>query len=186
LGNNYGPLSIGAKIKMRKISWVLVLAALIIVLGMAASALGATQQPQQQARPFDRTTLPQQLIDLFKSGLPFKQFVSETIKNPESAQLIKLDLGNANILCGGLGPDVRTNKVVCNQAISFMNQTCTVDPSISRNCEHFYIKEYLHAGNLDETQQSKFSYMFLARSAAANNPGSSIEGLLELTRQFKE
>jgi len=186
LGNHYGPLSIGAKIKMTKISWVLALAALIIILGMAASALGATQQQQQQAKPFDRTTLPQQVIELFKSGLPFKQYISETIKNPASAQLIKLDLGNANILCGGQGPDVRTNKVVCNNAISFMNQTCTVDPSISRNCEHFYIKEYLHAGNLDETQQSKFSYVFLARSAAANNPGSSIEGLLELTRQLKE
>lgn len=185
MGNHYGPLSIGAKIKMTKILWVLVLAALIVILGMAASALGATQQPQQQAKPFDRTTLPQQVIELFKSGLPFKQYISETIKNPASAQLIKLDLGNANILCGGQGPDVRTNKVVCNTAISFMNQTCTVDPTISRNCDQAYIQEYLHGQHLNQTQQSKFSYVFLANSAAANHPGSPIEELLALTRGIK-
>ena len=126
---------------------------------MLATALGAIQ-----SKPFDSANVPQEVIDTYKSGLPFKQYVSLTIKNPVSAQLIKQELGSANIECGGLGPDVRTNKVVCDEAISFMNQTCSVDPSISRNCEQVYIPEYLHAQNLNEPQQSKLSYVFLARS----------------------
>ena len=91
-------------------------------------------------------------------------------------------MGNANIQCGGEGADVRTNKVVCNPAISFMNQTCIVAPAISRNCEQTYIREYLHAQNLNETQQSKLSYVLLARGAAMNHPGSPIKELLTLTR----
>src|SRR5262249_3084856 len=114
-----------------------------------------------------------------------KQYISETIKHPASAQLIKLELGNANIQCGGQGPDVRTNKVICYPAISFMNQTCTVDSTISRNCEHSYIAEYLHSQKLNETQQSKFSYVFLAKSAAGTHPGSPVEELLALTRGIK-
>jgi len=67
-----------------------------------------------------------------------------------------------------------------------MNQTCIVDRAISRNCEQTYIKEYLHAQNLNETQQSKFSYIFLASSAAMNNSGSHIDDeLLTLTRTIK-
>ena len=176
-----GILSIGVEIIMRKTSGTLIMAAVFFVLGMTASAFGAAQQ----TKPFDGTTLPQQLVDVYKSGLPFKQYISETIKNSASLELIKLDLGNANTQCGGEGADVRTNKVVCNPAISFMNQTCTVDPNISRNCEQTYVKGYLQAQNLDETQQSKFSYIFLANSADMNHPGSPIEELLTLTRGIK-
>ena len=86
----------------------LVIAATIFVLGLAATALGVIQ-----SKPFDSTTVPQEVIDAYKSGLPFKQYVSLT--NPASAQLIKQELGNANIECGGQGANVRTNKVVCNQ-----------------------------------------------------------------------
>jgi hypothetical protein len=133
-----------------------VIVATIFVLGLPATALGAIQ-----SKPF----VPQEVIDAYKSGLPFKQYVSLTIKNPAGAQLIKQELGNANIECGGQGTDVRTNKVVCNQMVSFMNQTCIVDPNISRNCEQIYISEYLHAQNLTETQQSKLAYIILARAA---------------------
>jgi len=165
-----GILSIRAEILMWKTSGSLILVTVFFVLGLTTSALGAAQQ----AKPFDGTTLPQQIVDVYKSGLPFKQYISDTIKNSASLESIKLDLGNANIQCGGEGVDVRTNKVVCNPAISFMNQTCIVDPAISRNCEQTYIKEYLHAQNLNETLQSKFSYIFLANSAAMNHPGSPI------------
>ncbi len=174
-----GILSIRVEIIMRKTSGTLIMAAVFFVLGMTASAFGAAQQ----TKPFDGTTLPQQLVDVYKSGLPFKQYVSLT--NPASAQLIKQELGNANIQCGGEGADIRTNKVVCNPAISFMNQTCTVDPNISRNCEQTYVNGYLQAQNLDETHQSKFSYIFLANSADMNHPGSPIEELLTLTRGIK-
>jgi hypothetical protein len=155
---------------------ILVIAATIFVLGLAATALG-----EIQSKPFDSTTVPQEVIDAYKSGLPFKQYISETVKNPTSAQHIKQELGNANIECGGQGADVRMNEVVCDQAVSFMNQTCIADPSISRNCEQIYIPEYLHAQNLNETKQSELSYVFLASSAGMNHPGTS-EALLELTR----
>ncbi len=89
---------------------ILVIAATIFVLGLAATALGVIQ-----SKPFDSTTVPQEVIDAYKSGLPFKQYVSLTINTPASAQLIKQELGNVNIECGGQGADVRTNKVVCNQ-----------------------------------------------------------------------
>ena len=158
---------------------ILVIAPTIFVLGLAATTLG-----EIQSKPFDSTTVPQEVKDAYKSGLPFKQYISETVKNPTSAQLIKQELGNANIECGGQGEDVRMNEVVCDQAVSFMNQTCIVDPSISRNCEQIYIPEYLHAQNLNETQQSELSYVFLARSAGMNHPGTS-EALLELTRSSK-
>ena len=155
-----GILSIRAEMIMRKTSGSLIMAAVFFVLGMTASALGATQQ----AKSFDRHKLAAQVVDVYKSGLPFKQYISETIKNPPSLELIKLDLGNANTQCGGEGADVRTNKVVCIPAISFMNQTCTVNPNISRTCEQTYVKGYLQTQNLNETQQSKFSYIFLANS----------------------
>lgn len=164
---------------MRKYSASLIMAAAIFITGMAPNVLGAIQQ----VKPFDSTILPQDVINVYKSGLPSKQYISETIKHPASLQIIKLDLGNANIQCGG--EDVRTNKVICYPAISFMNQTCTVDSTISRNCEHSYIAEYLHSQKLNETQQSKFSYIFLAKSAAANHPGSPVEELLALTRGIK-
>ena len=150
--------------------------ATILVLGLAATALGAIQ-----SKPFDSTTTPQEVVDIYKSGLPFKQYISLTIKNPAGAQIAKQELGNANIECGGQGEDVRANKVVCDQAISFMNQTCSVDPSISRNCEQIYIPQYLRAQNLNEPQQSKLSYVYLAKIADMNHPGTS-EALQELTR----
>jgi hypothetical protein len=168
---------VGADVTMKKTLVTVVVAATIFVLGLAATVLVA-----MQTKPFDSTTVPQEIIDAYKSGLPFKQYVSLTIKNPAGSQLIKQELGNANIECGGQGPDVRTNKVVCDRAISFMNQTCSVDPSISRNCEQTYIAEYLHAQNLNEPQQSKLSYVFLATSAAMNHPGTSEAELLKLTR----
>ena len=57
----------------------LVIAATIFVLGMAATALAVIQ-----SKPFDSTTVPQEVIDAYKSGLPFKQYISETVKNPTS------------------------------------------------------------------------------------------------------
>jgi hypothetical protein len=66
-----------------------------------------------------------------------------------------------------------------------MNQTCIIASAISRNCERYYIKEYLHTQNENETQQSKFSYIFLVSGAAMNNPGSHIYELLTLIRAIK-
>jgi hypothetical protein len=163
------------KLTRKKALATLVIAATIFVLGLAGTALGAIQ-----SKPFDSTTVPQEVINTYKSGLPFKQYVSLTIKNPASAQLIKQELGNANIQCGGQGADVRTNKVVCNQMVSFMNQTCVVDPTISRNCEQIYISEYLHAQNLTETQQSKLAYITLARAASMSHPETPSEELIRL------
>jgi hypothetical protein len=154
----------------------LMVAATILILGLAATSLGDIQ-----SKPFDSTTVPQEVIDVYKSGLPFKQYISETVKNPTSAQLIKQELGNANIECGGQGEDIRTNKVICNQRVSFMNQTCIVDPRISRNCEQIYILEYLHAQNLTEAQQSKLAYITLARAASMNHPETPSEELIRLT-----
>lgn len=58
--------------------------AAIFALGLAASAVGETK-----SKPFDISTTPQEMLDLYKSGLPFKQYISLTIKNPASAELIK-------------------------------------------------------------------------------------------------
>ena len=108
-------------ISRKKTLATLVITATILVLGLAATTLGAIQ-----SKPFDSSTTPQEVVDTYKSGLPFKQYISLTIKNPAGAQIAKQELGNANVECGGQGEDVRTNKV-----ISFMNQTCSVDSSIS-------------------------------------------------------
>jgi len=163
-------------ISRKKTLGTLVITATILVLGLAATASGAIQ-----SKPFDSSTTPQEVVDTYKSGFPFKQYISLTIKHPAGAEIIKQEVGRANIECGGQGEDVRTNKVVCDEAISFMNQTCSVDSSISRNCEQIYIPQYLRAQNLNEPQQSKLSYVFLARIADMNHPGTS-EVLQELTR----
>ena len=163
-------------ISRKKTLATLVTTATILVLGLAATTSGTIQ-----SKPFDSTTTPQEVADIYKSGLPFKQYISLTIKNPAGAQIAKQELGNANVECGGQGEDVRTNKVVCDQAVSFMNQTCSVDSSISRNCEQNYIPQYLQAHHLNEPQQSKLSYVYLARIADMNHPGAS-EALQELTR----
>ena len=163
-------------ISRKKTLATLVITATILVLGLAATTLGAIQ-----SKPFDSSTTPQEVVDTYKSGLPFKQYVSLTIKHPAGAEITKQELGSANIECGGEGEDVRTNKVVCDEAISFMNQTCSVDPSISRNCEQNYIPQYLLAQHLNEPQQSKLSYVFLAKIADMNHPGTS-KALQELTR----
>ena len=143
---------------------------------MAATTLGAIQ-----SKPFDSSTTPQEVVDTYKSGLPFKQYVSLTIKHPAGAEITKQELGSANIECGGEVEDVRSNKIVCDEAISFMNQTCSVGPSISRNCEQIYIPKYLTEQKLNESQQSKLSYVFLAKIADMNHPGTS-KALQELTR----
>ena len=163
-------------ISRKKTLATLVITAIILVLGLANTALGSIQ-----SKPFDSSTTPQEVVDTYKSGLPFKQYISLTIKNPAGAQIAKQELGNANVECGGQGQDVRTNKVLCDQAVSFMNQTCSVDSSISRNCEQNYIPQYLQAHHLNEPQQSKLSYVYLARIADMNHPGAS-EALQELTR----
>ena len=104
-----GILSIRVEIIMRKTSGTLIMAAVFFVLGMTASAFGAAQQ----TKPFDGTTLPQQLVDVYKSGLPFKQYISETIKNSASLESMKLDLGNANIQCGGEGVEAVPSQQSC-------------------------------------------------------------------------
>jgi len=149
----------------KKTLTTLAVSATIFVLGLAASAAGETKP-----KPFDSSTIPQEMLDSYKSGLPFKQYISSTIKDPSSAELIKQELGDSNIRCGGKGTDVRTNKAVCNLMISFMNQTCTVDPSLSRNCQQDYISDYLLSQHLTEPQQSKLSYITLARAASMNHP----------------
>lgn len=159
----------------KKTLTTLVVSAAVFVLGLAAPAAG-----EIKSKPFDSSTTPQELLDLYKSGLPFKQYISLTIKNPASAELIKQELGDSNIQCGGKGIDVRTNKAVCNQMISFMNQTCTVDPSISRNCEQDYISDYLISQHLTETQQSKLSYITLARAASVDHPETTPDELIRL------
>jgi hypothetical protein len=163
-------------ISRKKTLATLVITAIILVLSLAATDSGAIQ-----SKPFDSTTTPQEVVDIYKSGLPFKQYISLTMKNPAGAQITKEGLGNANVECGGQGEDIRTNKVVCDEAISFMNQTCSVDPGISRNCEQIYIPKYLTEQKLSESQQSKLSYVFLAKIADMNHPGTS-KALQELTR----
>ena len=158
-------------ISRKKTLATLVITAIILVLGLATTALGAIQ-----SKPFDSSTTPQEVVDTYKSGLPFKQHISLTMKNPTGAQITKEGLGNANVECGGQGEDIRTNKVVCDEAIS-----CSVDPGISRNCEQIYIPKYLTEQKLSESQQSKLSYVFLAKIADMNHPGTS-KALQEFTR----
>ena len=55
-----------ADIKKKTLA-TLVITATIFALGLAATALGAIQ-----SKSFDSTTTPQEVIDIYKSGLPFK------------------------------------------------------------------------------------------------------------------
>src|SRR6266571_4888823 len=105
---------------------ILVIASTIFVLGLAATTLG-----EIQSKPFDSTTVPQEVKDAYKSGLPFKQYISETVKNPTSAQLIMQELGNANIECGGQGEDIKTNRLVCKQVVA--NQTVVQAQAAARS-----------------------------------------------------
>jgi hypothetical protein len=50
----------------------LMIAATILILCLAVTALGAIQ-----SKPFDSTTVLQEAIDAYKSGLPFKQLIKQ-------------------------------------------------------------------------------------------------------------
>ena len=63
-------------ISRKKTLATLVITAIILVLGLATTALGMIQ-----SKPFDSSTTPQEVVDTYKSGLPFKQYISLTIKN---------------------------------------------------------------------------------------------------------
>jgi hypothetical protein len=86
--------------------------ATIFVLGSAVTALGAIQ-----SKPFDSTTTPQEVVDTYKSGLPFKQYISLTIKNPAGTQIAKQELGNANI---DPPSQAGTTSLNCARYISFI------------------------------------------------------------------
>jgi hypothetical protein len=64
------------------------------------------------------------------------------------------------VACGG--SDAISKATICDSSISFAKLACGDSPSISENCSHNYIDEYLSQRHLDAQAMNKAAYRQLA------------------------
>ena len=129
------------------------------------------QQQQQQQQQFTASTTAKQVVDAYKSGVPFKNYIAAAIKNRESPEhtIIKNQLGSGNTMCGG--SDALTKATVCDGIISFAKLACEDDANISPNCTHGYIDQYItQQKHLDAQAVNKGAYKQLAHMVADAHP----------------
>jgi hypothetical protein len=138
---------------------------------------------QQQQQQFTASTTAKQVVDAYKAGVPFKNYISAAIKNRESPEhtIIKNQLGSGNTVCGG--SDAVTKATVCDGMISFAKLACEDDANISPNCTHGYIDQYItQQKHLDAQAINKGAYKQLAHMTADAHPEAqgNDDAILEL------
>jgi hypothetical protein len=129
------------------------------------------QQQQQQQQQFTASTTAKQVVDAYKAGVPFKNYIAAAIKNRESPEhtIIKSQLGSGNTMCGG--SDAVTKATVCDSIISFAKLACEDDANISPNCTHGYIDQYItQQKHLDAQAINKGAYKQLVHMVADAHP----------------
>jgi hypothetical protein len=112
------------------------------------------KQQQQQSKPivsshFSASSTAKQVVDAYKAGIQFKDYIAASLKNRESPEhaIIKNQLSSGNTICGG--SDAVTKPTQCDGVISFAKSACEDDSSISPNCTHAYIDTYISQRHLD-------------------------------------
>jgi len=128
----------------------------------------AQQKQQQQSEPivsshFSASSNAKQVVDAYKAGIQFKDYVAASLKNRESLEhtIIKNQLSSGNTVCGG--SDAITKPTQCDGVISFAKSACEDDSSISPNCTHGYIDTYISQRHIDSQAINKNAYKQLAQ-----------------------
>lgn len=138
---------------------------------------GAQQQQQQQqqqtpvsSKQFTASTTAKQVVEVFKTGVPFKDYITSAVKNRESPEhkIIMGQLSAGNTVCGG--SDATTKANVCDGILSFAKLACEDDSSISPNCSHQYIDQYITQRHLDTAAINKGAYKQLGHVAVELHP----------------
>ena len=135
---------------------------LLLIWSHIAPASYAQGQQTQTTQHFTSSTTAKQVVDAYKAGVPFKQYIENAIKNigsPDNA-IIKDQLSSGNIACGG--SDAMNKANTCDGIISFAKLACEDNSSISPNCTHSYIDQYISQRNLDSQAINKGAYKQLA------------------------
>ena len=86
-------------------------------------------RPRQQSQPivslhFSASTTAKQVVDAYKAGLKFKDYIAVSLKNTESPEhtIIRNQLSSGNTICGG--SDAVTKPTHCDGVISFAKSAC--------------------------------------------------------------
>ena len=126
---------------------------------LSAQILYAHGQPQQQ---FTSSTTAKQVVDAYKTGIPFKRYIENAVKNTDSPDntIIKNQLSSGNVACGG--SDAIAKASTCDGVLSFAKLACEDNPGISPNCSHSYIDQYISQRHLDDQAINKGAYKQLA------------------------
>ena len=63
----------------------------------------AQQQQQSMSQQFTSSTTAKQVVDAYKSGIPFKNYIQNAVRNNGSPDntIIKDQLSSGNVACGG-------------------------------------------------------------------------------------
>ena len=139
------------------------------------NSVAQQQQQQQKQTPvssqrFTASTTAKQVVDAFKAGVLFKDYIAAAVKNPESPEhkIIRDQLSAGNTVCGG--SDAATKANMCDGVLSFAKLSCEVDSSISPNCSHQYIDQYITQRHLDALNINKDAYRQLGHLVVELHP----------------
>jgi hypothetical protein len=153
----------------------LAIALILSPLYMPNSVAQQQQQQQQKQTPvssqrFTASTTAKQVVDAFKAGVLFKDYIAAAVKNPESPErkIIRDQLSAGNTVCGG--SDAATKANMCDGVLSFAKLSCEVDSSISPNCSHQYIDQYITQRHLDALNINKDAYRQLGHLVVELHP----------------
>jgi CheY-like chemotaxis protein len=139
------------------------------------NSVAQQQQQQQKQTPVSSqrltaSTTAKQVVDAFKAGVLFKDYIAAAVKNPESPErkIIRDQLSAGNTVCGG--SDAATKANMCDGILSFAKLSCEVDSSISPNCSHQYIDQYITQRHLDALNINKDAYRQLGHLVVELHP----------------
>jgi len=133
----------------------------VLVLSILMVQFTYAQQPQL-SQQFTSLTTAKQVVDAYKAGIPFKKYIENAVKSIDSPDntVIKNQLSSGNLACGG--SDAITKASTCDGVVSFAKMACEDNQSISPNCSHGYIDQYISQRQLDDQAINRGAYKQLA------------------------
>jgi hypothetical protein len=148
----------------------LALASSALLLSILVAQISYAQQQPPISQQFTSSTTAKQVVDAYKAGVPFKNYIQSAVRNSGSPDntIIKDQLSSGNVACGG--SDAITKASICDAIISFAKLACEDSPNISENCSHNYINEYINQRNLDAQAVNKGAYRQLAHAMVDTHP----------------
>ncbi len=149
---------------------VVLVASMLLISSLAPPMLYAQGQQPQTTQQFTSAATAKQVVDAYKAGVPFKRYIENAVKNADSPDhtIIKNQLSSGNIACGG--SDAISKASTCDGVISFAKLACEDNTSISPNCSHSYIDQYISQRNLDAQAINKGAYKQLAHVMVDAHP----------------